>query len=343
MKFGYLSKNSHQLEKLRNRYIMQKFNYKILHNISLRKICILQPTFFYIDDHISIAEVVKLLICFKLNLIKRFVIRCSELYTIDYHAYDTEVNKHLTDFNKINILKKIWAKRVYLKIYLFKKIINNKNTILILPSLLRKKYYIENIKTHNKIIVLRNLPMIDELNFKQVDFFKIFDSTIAEIINSENYFLLAGNINSLKDLNILGNYSKKMNIPIIIASNDIVNVKKLQKIFPENIVYIGVVEHNLILNLVYKCNSGIILYNNDTINQKYSASSKLFEFLYFSKPVIVSDNDGVKNELILESYSHKIILENTLMENNFDFKIDNNRFVFENEIASLEKTLQNYI
>lgn len=346
MKLGYLSKNSHELEKLRNTYLIQKFGYKLLNKISLRDLIKIRPLKFYTDDHISFFELIKLAFALKTKIIKSVVIRCSELYTIDYNAYNTEVEKYLSELKLSNgnvTLKKIWAKRIYVKIWFFKIVLNSNNSILLLPSILRKNYFLSNFSKSIPIIVIRNLPMKNELNFIKVNLKIIFDQNLGKIIESGNYFLLAGNINSYEDLNVVAQYSKKFNIPIIIASSDSRNSLKIQELFPTTIYYIGIVEHNIILNLVYNCKYGIILYNNSTINQKFSASSKLFEFLYFNKSVVVSNNIGVKNELILESYPHKLINESNLIDNNFHFKDDNSKFIFENEILKLNDILTNHI
>ncbi len=117
----------------------------------------------------------------------------------------------------------------------------------------------------------------------------------------------------------------------------------MKKIFPENILFIGIVDHNVILNLVYNCSAGIVLYNNETINQKLSASSKLFEFLYFNKHIIVSNNQGVISELNPESYPYKIIDKKQLLFKNHNFTADNSKFYFENEVESIKNILKQYI
>ena len=309
MKYGYLSKKSHQLEKLRNSYIMNAYDYTILSNISILELIKLKPSFFFIDDHISFIELFKLTLLYSFN-------------TIDYNAYNTEVDYYLLILksqNKNTLINKIWSKRIYPKIWMFRLILNNKKTRLFLPSTLRKEYYLSHSKCNNTIIVLRNLPMMNELNYIKISFSEIFNPKISDVLNSKNYFLLAGNINSFKDLVLVSEYSRETNTPIVIASNDIMNVSKLEKMFPNSILFIGMIDHNIILNLVSNCSAGIILYNNNTINQKLSASSKLFEFIYFNKPVIVSDNQGVINELNAESYPHKIIKNKSLFPVSLNF------------------------
>ena len=281
-----------------------------------------------------------------LKFIDKVVLRCSELYTIDYQAYNTEVRNYLSilkSLNRIIFINKIWASRIYLKIWLFRLVINKKNTILFLPSSLRKEYFDLRSNFKNSTIVLRNLPMMNELDFSEINFSEKFNSSISEVLKSKNYFLLAGNINSFEDLVVLSEYSNNINTPIVIASNDTFSVSKLIKLFPNNIFFIGTVDHNVILNLVSNCNSGIILYNNYTVNQRLSASSKLFEFLFFNKPVIVSDNQGVINELIAESYPHKIIRNRKLIYNDLKFKGDNTKFYFESEVENLQHILINII
>lgn len=347
MKIGYLSKNSHELEKLRNRYIMESYDYNIYSCISLKYIIKCKPDAFFTDDHISFKELIKLVIAYKFNLIGSIIIRCSELYTIDYKAYSTEVDKHLSylkNLNKNTFLNYLWSKRIFLKIWLFKIILNNKNNKVFLPSVLRKNYYLSNSSINNSVIVLRNLPMMNELNFDNIDFTGKFSSNIIDTINSGNYFLLAGNINSFDDLLCICSFSNAKGIPIIIASNDINSVNRLHELYPNNIFYIGMVDHNMILNLVSRCNSGIILYNNQTVNQQLSASSKLFEFLYFNKPVIVSDNQGVLSELNAEMYPHRVITKNGLLESSFEISNnDNSKYYFESEVSNLNNILINYI
>ncbi len=346
MKFGYLSKKSHLLEKLRNSFIMKTYGYSILSKISFFHIIKLRPKYFYIDDHISFHELIKITFLYHFNFIDKVVIRCSELYTIDYFAYNTEVVNYLLNLKSLNkniLINKIWSKRVYLKILLFRIILKNRKTILFLPSNLRKEYYHSNSNHKNTVFVLRNLPMLNKLNFTEINFTETFGKKISDVFYRENYFLLAGNINAYDDMVIISEHAKNNSIPIIIASNDFLTTSKLEKIFPDNIFFIGMVDHNVILNLVSKCSAGIVLYNNETVNQKLSASSKLFEFLYFNKPVIVSNNQGVLNELKSESYPHKIIINKQLKFNNFKFIDDNSKFYFESEVKNLHHNLINNI
>jgi len=222
---------------------------------------------------------------------------------------------------------------------MFQFILKNKQTKLFLPSLLRKDYYLSNSINKSTVIVLRNLPMANELNFTKINFSEIFSSDVSDVIYSGNYLLLAGNINAYEDVIIISEYAKQKGIKLIIASNDKLTVSKLINLFPKNILFIGIVDHNIILNLVYNCSAGIILYNNETVNQKLSASSKLFEFLYFNKSVIVSNNQGVISELNSESYPYQIINNKQLSFNNYNFTANNSKFYFENEVENLKNNL----
>ena len=83
------------------------------------------------------------------------------------------------------------------------------------------------------------------------------------------------------------------------------------------------------------------MYNNETVNQILSASSKLFEFLYFNKSVIVSNNQGVISELNSESYPYQIINNKQLSYNNYNFTSNNSKFYFEN-VDVLNSSKRNY-
>ena len=53
------------------------------------------------------------------------------------------------------------------------------------------------------------------------------------------------------------------------------------------------------INNAYAC---CCFYVNHTLNQKYSASIKLYEYMFFDKLIIISDNFGVNYELKKNNY-----------------------------------------
>jgi hypothetical protein len=344
MKLGYLSKNSHILEKNRNKYILKKYQYKQVDEISFLKILSIRPTHFFLDDHLSFFELLKIIILFRLNFINKDVIRCSEMYTIDWNSYKTEIEKNLKlglpKSSLKKIIYKIWHYRIYFKHILFDFILLKNRITIFLPSKLRKEYFI-NYNIFESIVVLRNLPMMQEMKLNEINWTNFFETEIIEVINSHNFYLLAGNINSINDLEVLLKSLINKKTKVLIATNNLSELQKIQNLY-QNIIYeVGILPHNIILNLVHRCKAGIILYNNFTINQIYSASSKLFEFMYFNKKIIVSENTGVLSELLEEQYPYSLITSNSEIvdvyyhKENFEF----DSYIFENAVEKMSNDL----
>jgi len=62
-----------------------------------------------------------------------------------------------------------------------------------------------------------------------------------------------------------------------------------------------------VAEVLSSCKYSLCLYSDKSVNQRYSASSKLFETLYFGSIPVVSDNVGVLRELREEGVEHLLI------------------------------------
>ena len=149
---------------------------------------------------------------------------------------------------------------------------------------------------------------------------------------------MPGAVNNIEDLGIVCRCCIKHNIKIVLATASNPEIDDIVRRFPTLVTNIGERAHPDILYLIQKSIGGIVLYRNDSINQRLSASSKLFEFLFFNKPVIVSDNEGVISELQESSERYRIIKNGELVVDDlFDVNpghIGNDGYIFENEVRS---------
>lgn len=227
----------------------------------------------YISDSIKIKELIRLL--FYTNI--EFYIHVLELYHISYKALLKEIyykfrrTKKLKTFYNISV----WAIKFFILHFLSRR----KNSFLILSSELRKKF-IENERSDivNKLLVVPNYPTKDTI--QEIPSHSKLSSSL-----SRNYFYLPGNIHNEKEfeelLTILE--SKKIDV-IVTCKNRIILTKKHQ-----NLIETGELDRQSIFKLIIESIGGIALFDQESLNQNLCASSKLYEFLLFGKPIIVSD------------------------------------------------------
>lgn len=330
-KIVYLGKGVHPVNLMRYQLFMNIFDFKEIKNI---KLFYNQNTIILFTDNCDLLNQFKIVINSIINKKSTIIYWNLEIYLISFNFYIEEI------FALSSISQKILSSIKFLiywlpKIFLNKIIISRSNSILILSSEERKNIYLYNYNKRVKnVFVLRNKPV--QINYEPY----LNDIILKEFSNiiSTKYLFLPGSINNIVDFNIILNYSikNKFNIILATSNNSILNKIILSN---RNIINIGTVPNYLIHYLISNCSAGICLYRNNTTNQNLSASSKLFEFLYFNKLVIVSKNTGVLSELKNIQYNDYLIVDNLeVVPQNTISSIYNENMLFQNELISLRRT-----
>jgi hypothetical protein len=339
LKIGYISKSNNGLDRKRSKLFLEFHDFRIVDRIPFISILRNRPTHFFIDDNISFIELTLIFILLKFNCIGTIVLRSIEMYAIDAKSLSSEILYIFGKDSKLSSTKKIfgkiWSARLYTKVYLFHLLLISKGTVLILPSDLRKQYFKSSI-FFERIVVLRNIPLKEDFIIKVPKLSDFFNSTILNVIDSNQFYLLGGNVNSATELFYFAEYLKKQKKVMLIAGNNHKLAMECESRFKDHVHYIGLLDYSVLMYIISKSLGGVVLYNNSTINQRLSASSKLFEYMYFGKPVFVSDNLGVINELRKENYSYSVISNDVirLVSNYYNGEFRRERYTFEFELSS---------
>lgn len=279
--------------------------------------------FYFRNNYIIISDSIDYfsLLYFIFNKNKyRIVFHPLELYTFSFRAYISELKYRFVN-QKISLKFLISWVFLLLKLILF-NILLSTNDLIIISSDLRKKYLLS-LGYKNNIRVIRNKPIIDrKINFSN---------------KREEKIVLVGNLNNRNDFLRTHNFAKSKNIYIYCYGISNFDKEWIINARLENVIIESKVSHNVIEEILLHSKYALCLYSNHSINQKYSASSKIFEILSFGAIPIISDNIGLIDEL--EKLKAEYILVgdfknyNNLSMNN----VLNYNFTFESEIDELKK------
>jgi uncharacterized protein (UPF0248 family) len=336
MKYAIVDRifNNYDADFERFNILSKKLNYKTIKNDEISTINNLAERFFLlIRDDLSIITIIKIVFLLVRNKKARVEFLCLELYSISLKAIvsDFNFNKKFPNSFKTLLYPFFLIQLRLAKYILFRFIIKFWCDCLYLPSEARAIYF---SSKNNKLLikVLPNLPLksFSDLQNHNLDNFKEFE-----------YLYLPGRINNQKELIEILEFAYNNQIKVVVSSNEKVSLLDNVK-YSETLIETGPIPHYKVLVFMKNCLAGIILYNSKSINQKFAASSKLFEFLYFNKFVIISQNFGVMKEI--EKYSikkFKVIngLKNSKKAFLYDFDLKNNefdsRFEYENYINKI--------
>jgi hypothetical protein len=251
---------------------------------------------------------------------KNFIFLILELYSIDLLAFVNERINYYFIINKFNknyfniFLKHVkniigtllgCLNLIIINILLF---IKNKQTkvFIIVPSSLRRDYLkIFYFRRNLNYFVLQNKMIYSDL---------IKTKSFLDIFNSKNYLVLSGRVN---DLETIHNLSIKLNctdIKILIAGAQDLS-KDFNFTLYKNIEFLGVLNHLDMMRINFNSLAGLVIYSNSTINQRLSASSKLYEYISLGIPLIISNNLGAITEL--KSINIPYIIIDEILNDNF--------------------------
>jgi hypothetical protein len=265
----------------------------------------------YSDDTIGFKKLSELFyfLIIKKKIDKLFFFSL-ETYSISYRAYVSEIF-FLKKSNPISLKTFVINPKPFLEIFLRKIIISKPQTKLILSNELRKKYV-----KRDYAMILRNLPTTNWIECE-------CNSNSIKI--SKPYILLPGRINNFKALKKINSWAISNNYKIVLCGIHKFNIK--------NIICLGQKTREEIKFLIKNSCAGIVIYSNSTVNQRFSASSKLYEFLVYNIPVIHNENLGLENEISQMKLNKKFLINlKNLQEKKalpkFNQKLNNN-LVFE--------------
>jgi len=317
MKIAYVKTTSFDSDSRRTHLLLDSHDYLKVDRRFFYFILMHRPTHLYIEDDISFFDSIRILVLVKTGFIRRLVLRSLELYRIDFKALMSEFHyfvpyKEGLIGSMYSWLRLIGVLRKVAKVYVLRKICKHMNSVLILSSVMRKEY-LNDQRLCKEILVLRNLPLDEDMCTGILPILN-WSEDVLRIISSGKFYLMSGRINALDDFNAFANRCKLNGDNLLIAGVGEELGNLLERQFCGVVKYIGTVSHDVIVYLVKNSRGGLVLYNNVTINQKFSASSKLFEYLYFGKPVFVSDNVGVKEELARSKYPYFEIIDGVIFE-----------------------------
>jgi hypothetical protein len=221
----------------------------------------------------------------------------NRLSTLVYFFYSKLINKSkmIYDARELYILKD--AKTIKSKIgcWFESKLIRNAN-LNISANSFRSDYMYNYYQLGFKPIVFEN---IRKLSFdSSIDYGPLYKN----IFQTDKTNIITSNGSSFDRLTnrlVYEIVDKLENINLIITGKIDVNEEKelmryasFNKSFKIN--FVGLVSANDLAYLISKSDIGVVSYNQDTLNNKYCASGKLYEFLFYKVPVVVTTNPPLK-------------------------------------------------
>ena len=238
-----------------------------------------------VSDSVNLRQQIILLFSPRSKVVFHFL----ELYTFSFVAFFSELKFRvgLSLFRPLSLAKLLVSFSIlFAKVMLFKLIIKN-NSIIILSSELRKEF-VEEIGFINRVIVLRNKPVYSRDDIINVDTDKV--ERIKRLV-------LTGNLNNRPQF--LDLCRKLENIDIIIYCYGISNSDKRWVATQgfSNVAVLDSIPSHDVPHVLSTSSHAICLYSESSYNQRYSASSKIFEILFWGAIPIVNSNLGLLSEL----------------------------------------------
>jgi len=247
----------------------------------------------YFNDNIQGFDLLKLLYLFIKFETIHLHMYSLETYSLSLRAYLSEIfnpNK----INRLDLKSYVINPKAIADILLRKIILNHQRSTLSVPSELRRKFI-----NHSKAIIHRNLPT------KQWVYQDLSNEIPSKLKGIGNYILLVGRLNCKNSLITINNWAIRKGYKIILCGD--------HDISGDNYINLGKVSSATANQLIRRSKAGIVLYSSDTINQKLSASSKLYEFLAYNIPVIHNLNTGLEKEIEVMNLDRELLINSDLL------------------------------
>ena len=109
------------------------------------------------------------------------------------------------------------------------------------------------------------------------------------------FWILAGQVNDFEALNRIILLAASKGKEVVILGGEDISVVMREELIDRyrHLHWLTSVSHGLVLCYLKKAEKAVCLYSSNTPNQKYSSSSKAFEYANFEKPIIANYNHGL--------------------------------------------------
>jgi hypothetical protein len=276
-----------------------------------------------ISDSISLKELA--FNYWKLSKINK-TIHALELYNISAIAMISEMKYQIRrsrrdsfDLIKIPIIYFL----IIVKIILLRSLMRNSN--IIVSSEMRRDYLRNKDGFENKIFVIKNKPIYAEWQAEGGEMRK-------------NQIVLTGNLNNRNDFVKIAEVAAGMGIGIICYGISKQDKKWLFEQKFRNVKIEEKIDSEEIMVVLRQSKYAVCLYSESSENQKLSASSKIFEVVYWGCIPLVSANEGLIFELNLLGCNYLTVNEISeikLDKIKFNQNFDRNSCLFKSEISKL--------
>lgn len=245
-------------------------------------------------------------------------------------------SSHLSAAKSLAITFRIVLRLVYrlVTVVMLKTLAAITDLTFILPSEGRRAHFARRFSKEARTIVLRNSSCLptESLTTK----FKI------PVELHDRYLFLGGAVNSCADLLLVLEFCREMDLQFVIAGERNPHLEELQIRYTDTLVLVGFLDHPAVLRVLSQALAAVVIYDDLSINQRLSASSKITEAMSLGKWIVGTANQGIL-EIVEEFGYTKFMLISDLVGNSCAFidqangvqvegsKFDE-RFSFEREI-----------
>lgn len=336
MKIAYFSSLTHSVDLRRHQLLAQTWGYKqssdLFFDLSLIKNGKIE---LLLADSIDLRTLFRLCLCINLRKI-RITFIALELFNFSFRALFQEVAYLISKANSKSGLNSILYFILVgpIRIFLLRSILFSGERHIIVPSALRIAYLKSILSTKIKFTLIRNKPVLSDLSFDKPNAYYMLPIQVKTVVERGDFLFIAGRLNDEIRFNQVCYYAKQMGLKVLTATTQNDLCLRSSQRFPGVLMNIGIVHNSLVIYLTSKCLAGICLYNNRTVNQRLSASSKFFEFMLMNKPVITTKNPGIEGEITSGMESFVIFIEQFCVQDCIPrtaFKL-NEEFSFEREL-----------
>jgi hypothetical protein len=331
-KIAFFNGSAHSVNLGRQLLLADKLNHKILTNEEKFANQLKFAESILIADDIDILYLLRLYVCiiFSRNKKIKLNILFLELYTISFRSLINEITWYFSNDSfslKQAFIQLYYTPKRFLRLIFFRLLLNSNISKIFLPSSLRIHYVRNLLKRPHEFKRVRNL---------------LFNNSIG--LNLElkfapySYLFIAGNIYFLSDFQEVCQFALESKIKVVVTSRQKLD-SKIRNKFSQIIIETGQLSHPEIIELTKNCLAGIAVFSKNNINQNLAASSKLYEYAAYGKPIIVSRVPGVENEVdefliknvfYIDQLNSLKLGDIPLIQSDFDFS-----FFYENELINL--------
>jgi hypothetical protein len=215
---------------------------------------------------------------------------CLELYNLSITCFLKEKNQGTNDlFQSL----KIYAHLLFLFLILY--LARSRYIGIIQASEPRARLY-RRLEKYKNTSYQYNVAYVNEL---------AAPSTNLPLLTEKPFWLLAGQVNDFEALKRIILLAASKGRQVVILGGEDISVAKREELIDRysHLHWVGSVSHDLVFCYLKKAEKAVCLYSSNTPNQKYSSSSKAFEYANFEKPIIANDNHGLldmKNRFSLD-------------------------------------------